>query len=157
MDNKVIVTNMASGMTVLKMSNMNVRIVWERKGAKKPVPFDILEQAMYHPGNERLLRSGILYIEDMETKIKLGLEEEDTKEPTKIIVLSDAQMKRYLTVMPLVEFEKNVKELSVDQCKELVSFAVKNGIDAYEKGKILKEITNLDLTTMLAIRRAEVE
>jgi hypothetical protein len=37
-----------------------------------------------------MLTKGILYIDDMEAKIELGLESPDAKQPENIIVLNDA-------------------------------------------------------------------
>lgn len=154
---KVIVTSMTSGTTILKLQDSNFRCVWERRGAKKPVPYEVLEQAMYSPGAEYLFRSGSLMIEDMAVKVALGLEKEGTKTPTQVITLTDAQMKRYLTVAPISELKDIVKKISVDQCREMVHYGVKNKIDAYEQSKVLEERTGLSLTKMLATRRAEEE
>lgn len=157
MDKKVIVTSMSTGTVLLKLDDPQFKAIWERRGAKKPIPFSILEQAMYSPGAERLFKSGALMIEDMEAKIALGLEKEGTQQPTAVISLTDAQMKRYLTVAPIHEFKGLLKTISQDQCRELVYFAVKNKIDAYEQGKLLKERVGLDLTKMIATRRAGEE
>lgn len=154
---KVIVTSMNSGRIGIKIENPAFSCIWERRGAKKPVPFEILEQALYIPGVERMFKSGALFIEDMDTKIALGLESEGAKEPTQILALNDAQIKRYLTVAPISELKELVKKLSVDQCREIVHYAVKNKIDAYQQSKVLEERTGLSITKMLANRRAEEE
>lgn len=154
---KVIVTSMCSGRVGIHLDNPPFKCIWERRGAKKPVPYEVLEQAMYSPGTERMLRAGVLMIDDMAVKIALGLEKEGTKTPTQVITLTDAQMKRYLTVAPISELKDLVKRISVDQCREMIHYGVKNKIDAYEQSKVLEERTGLSLTKMLATRRAEEE
>ena len=52
-----------------------------------------------------MIDSGMLYIEDMAVKKELGLEPEDAKEPVNIIVLSDKEMRHYIT-MPLAQFKE---------------------------------------------------
>ena len=61
---------------------------------------DALSEAMYEPGVASMFRKGILYIEDMDTKKELGLEPDGATEPENIIVLTGAQMTRYLKVAP---------------------------------------------------------
>ena len=60
----------------IDVPDLHLKRLWERKGAKKSIPLDVLREAIYDPSVEYLLREGILYIEDLDTKIELGLEDE---------------------------------------------------------------------------------
>ena len=104
-----------------------------------------------------MFRTGMLYIEDMEVKKELGLEPEDATEPENIIVLSDAEMKRYLTVLPLHEFKEKLANLSIEQKKNMVDYAVENEIINLEKCELLKEATGLNIVRMIELNRQNKE
>jgi hypothetical protein len=122
MDDKVMVTSMVGG--TISASALNHK-VWNKKGQKLPVSKDILREAIYEPGIEYMFKNGILYIEDMDFKIELGLEAEGTKTPTQIIPMDEKYMTRVLKLMPISEMKKSIDEMSMVQKQELVDFAVK--------------------------------
>ena len=153
MDKKVKVKNLISQRVVLSLPELRLRRVWEKKGAVMLIPYEQLEEAMYSPGVENMFREGILGIDDMETKIALGLEEEGATEPTNIIILSDQELKRYLTVMPAFEFKEKVKDLPRQQIMELVNYAIANEIANFEKSEILKQYTGIDVISAIKLNR----
>ena len=81
MNERVIVTSMVSGRIGLVLPRMHINKVWPKKGTKLPVEKDILREAIYEPGVEYLFKQGLLYIDDMDFKIELGLESEEAKKP----------------------------------------------------------------------------
>lgn len=153
MDKKVKVKNLVSQRVVLSLPELRLRRVWEKKGAVMLIPYEQLEEAMYSPGVENMFKEGILGIDDMETKIALGLEEEGATEPTNIIILSDQELKRYLTVMPAFEFKEKVKDLPRQQVMELVNYAIANEIANFEKSEILKQYTGIDVISAIKLNR----
>lgn len=153
MEDKVKITNLISNRVVLNVPEMRLKRVWEKKGAVKVVPFKDLEEAIYNPGVETLFKEGILGIDDMEVKIKLGLEPEQAKEPVNIVTLTDQQRKRYLTVMPLFEFKEKVKELPYEQIKELARYAVENEIAEFDKSEVIKQLTDIDIIGTIQLNR----
>lgn len=157
MDNKVKIKNLVSSIVSIDVPDARLKRVWEKKGAVKTIPFEQLEEAMYDPGVEALFSSGILGIDDMETKQKLGLEPEDAKEPVNIIILDDQQRKRYLTVMPLSEFKVEIKKLPIEQIKELAQFAIENELVDFDKDSILKEMVNIDVIKTIELNKADQE
>ena len=76
MNDKVMVTSMVSGIISLNQPQHRLVKTWPKKGTKLPVDKDALREAIYEPGVEAIFREGILYIDDMDFKIELGLEEE---------------------------------------------------------------------------------
>ena len=80
---------------------------------------------------------------------ELGFTEEGFGEASKI--LNDFQRKRYMTVMPLNEFKKEVSELSYEQIMELAEFAIENGYTDIDKSNYIKSIVGRDIvkTTLL--------
>ena len=121
---KVIVTNMVNRRVGMTLPDLHFKRNWEKKGAKKPIDLEILEQAIYDPGVEYMFRQGILAIDDMEVKKFLGLEPEDATEPENIIILTDAQRKRYLTVAPISELKEIMKSISDEQRLEMANYAI---------------------------------
>lgn len=129
--------------------------VWERKGTVRQIEFDTLRELSYNPGVWNMFLMGVLYIDDMEAKIELGLEDPDSKEPEKIIVLSDVQRKRYLTVMPIQEFKQNCEKLGLNELNNLVDYAIDNEIINYDKASFLKQLTQRDIIKTIELNRAD--
>lgn len=157
MENKVKVVNLISSRVNINIPDIRLNRVWERKGAIKVIPFDQLEEAMYNPGVEALFREGILGIDDLEIKKALGLEPDDATEPVNIIVLNDNQRKRYLTVMPTSEFKAKVKELPIEQVRELAKYAIDNEIAAFDKAEIIKKMIGTDIIGTIQLNKADTE
>jgi len=82
MENKQVeLISMVDAYVGIDVPDLHLKRLWERKGAKKKIPFEVLKEAIYDPSVDYLLRQGILYIEDLDVKIELGLEDEEAKEP----------------------------------------------------------------------------
>lgn len=157
MEEKVRVVNLISSRVNIDLPEVRLKRIWEKRGAVKTIPFEQLEEAMYNPGVEALFKEGILGIEDLETKKRLGLEPEDATEPVNIITLDDIQRKRYLTVMPLTEFKNKIKELPLEQIRELAQFAIDNELVDFEKSEIIKKITGTDIIGTIQMNKADKE
>ena len=157
MENKqVMITNTIKARVGINVPDLLLKRVWEKKGVKKPVEFNLLQQAFYDPSVEYLFREGILYIDDMEVKIALGLEHEGAEAPN-IVVLSDNELNRYLTVMPAFEFKEKVKALGREQLQALVDYAIENELTPYDKCEFLKEITQTDIIRAVQLNRDNKE
>lgn len=157
MDNKVKVVNLISSRVNINVPELSLRRIWEKKGAVKTIPLEQLEEAMYNPGVEALFTDGILGIDDMEVKKYLGLEPEDAEEPVNIIILDDAQRKRYLTVLPLHEFKEKIKELPLEQVRELAQYAIQNEIANFDKAEVIKKMIGTDIIASIQLNKADQE
>ncbi len=157
MEKKVKVVNLISSRVNINVPDIRLSRVWEKKGAVKVIPFEQLEEALYNPGVEALFREGILGIDDLEVKKKLGLEPEDATEPVNIIVLDDDQRKRYLTVMPTVEFKSKLQELPLEQVRELAQYAIENEIANFDKAEIIKKMIGTDIIGSIQLNKADKE
>ena len=154
MDDKVMVTSMVGG--TISASALNHR-VWNKKGQKLPVNKDILREAIYEPGIEYMFKNGILYIEDMDFKIELGLEAEGTKTPTQIIPMDEKYMTRVLKLMPVSEMKKAIDEMSMVQKQELVDFAVKQNDIQLDRIKIVSDKCGVDVLKAIELNRQKGE
>ena len=157
METKVKVENLISSRVNIVIPELSLRRVWEKKGAVKTIPLEQLEEAMYNPGVEALFRDGTLGIEDMEVKKYLGLEPEDAEEPVNIIILNDQQRKRYLTVMPVAEFKEKIRELPIEQVRELAQYAIQNEIANFDKAEIIKKMVGTDIIATIQLNKADQE
>ena len=127
---------------------------WDRKGTIREIDFDTLQELSYNVGVWNMFLSGILYIDDMEAKIALGLEEEGTEEPTNVIVLTDKQRERYLKVAPLHDLKEICAKLSKTEIDSLIDYAVEHEIINYDKCTYLKQLTGKDIIKMIESNRA---
>lgn len=144
----------------IDVPDLHLKRLWERKGAKKSIPLDVLREAIYDPSVDYLLRQGILYINDLDVKIELGLEEESAREPgaqLNIQLLKDEEMNRLLNIVPIYDFKTKVKELKKEQLQTLVDYAVTHEITNFEKCEYLKELTGQDIIRTVQLNHDEKE
>ena len=152
MDDKVMVTSMVGG--TISVSALNHR-VWNKKGQKLPVSKDILREAIYEPGVEYMFKKGILYIEDMDFKIELGLEAEGTKAPTEILPMDEKFMNRVLKLMPVPEMKTTIDKMTMVQKQELVDFAVKQNDISLDRIKIVSDKCGVDILKTISLVQTE--
>ena len=148
---KVKIINMVDHVVHVGSDELRFNRTWPRKDAVVTVDSDLLNELMYDPGFEYMIRTGILYIEDMEVKKELGLEPEDAIEPENIIVLNDAQRKDLMIRVPIAEFEEKVNKLGKEQQKALVDYAIEHRYGDFEKSKILKNLTGRDVVKAIQL------
>lgn len=155
MENKQItLVSMVDGRVGINVPDLRLKRLWEQKGSKKKVAFDVLQEAFYDPSVEYLIKQGMLYVDDKEARIALGLEEnEEGAQP--IQMLKDEEINRLLTVVPTFEFRQRMKELTKEQIKSIVDYAVKHEITAYDKCEILKEYSEVDIIKTVQFNNEE--
>lgn len=158
MENKKIkVKNLVNGRVGITLPDLRLNVNWDRKGQTRLIDFDTLQEALYDYGTEYMFKEGMLGIDDMETKIALGLEPEGATEPQFIKVLDDDQMKRMMTVMPIFEFKKELETIPREQILNLVDYAVQNEYSDIKKCDVLKEITGIDVISAIRLNREDKE
>ena len=153
----VTIVSTVNGIVGIYLPDLRFRKEWTKKGQKQKIDKELLQDIMYDTGSEYMFRTGMLYIEDMEVKKELGLEPQDAEKPTNIIVLDEKQMIRYLTVLPVHEFKEKVKDLSIEQARNLVDYAVQKEMINIDKSEILKDITGLNALAMIQTNRKNKE
>ena len=150
MSKKVMVKSNSNATVVYHLPDLGFTRTFEKKGAVKPIPFDVLAQGMYNEGAEAMFKLGILTIEDKETRIELGLEEE-------VFILDDNQKRRLLTIAPLHDLKETCKKMNEQQIFELVYFAIDNELGNFDKASFLKEVTNIDIIEAIKLNKAAKE
>ena len=154
---KVTVISTVNGTIGIYLPDLRFKKEWTKKGQRHQIDKELLQDIMYDSGSEYMFKTGMLYIEDMKVKKEIGLEPDDASEPVNIIVLDEKQMQRYLTVMPLREFKDKVKELSIEQVKNLVDYAVEKENISFDKSEYLEKITGLNAMQMIQLNRKNKE
>ena len=154
MSEKIYVESLSNSVVCIDLPQLRLRKEWTRRGQKIPVDREALAEAIFDPGVEYMFKKGILYIEDLEFKKEIGLEDYDATEPTKIVPMTEQQMKRYLTVMPLQELEGALNKLSSEQKRELAAYAVQNElVGDLARTDILNKVCGVDLYKSLSLKR----
>ena len=150
MNDKVMVTSMVGG--TISSASLEHR-VWNKKGQKLPVSKDVLREAIYEPGVEYMFKKGILYIDDMEMKIELGLEAPGTTTPTEVLPVDDKYLNRVLKLMPVPEMKAAIDKMSIVQKQELVDYASKQNDIQLDRLAIVSEKCNVDILKTIELNR----
>ena len=157
MNERVMVTSMVSGNVGLTLPHLRVNKTWPKKGTKLPIDKDILREAIYEPGVEYMFKNGILYIDDMDFKIELGLEAEGAKVPTAVIPVDEKYLERVLKRMPVAEMKQVVKAMNDNQKRELIDYAAEQNDIQIDRISALKELVNVDLFKVIELKRQKGE
>lgn len=152
MNDRVIVTSMVNGNVGLTLPHLRLNKTWPKKGTKLPVEKEILREAIFDPGVEYMFKNGILYIEDMEFKIELGLEPEGAKAPTTIIPVDEKYLERILKRMPIAEMKQTIKGMNETQRREVIDYATAQNDIQLDRLNALKDITGIDLFKVIELK-----
>lgn len=142
---KIKVISQTRGSIGVRCQEANFQHRWPKKGASILIPFGTLEQLMFDQGFENMVRTGVLYIDDMDAKIELGLEPAGATKPQNIIILSDDEMRACMVTMNFNDFKEKVNSLNREQLLNLCDYAIDNHLANYEKTQYLKQITGKDI------------
>ena len=161
-DKKVAVISKTNAQVTLSLPEYKFERTWAKKNSKILINKEMLAEAMFDPGVEYLFKQGLLYIEDMDIKKDLNLEDPDATEPENIIVLNDSQMRRLLTVAPVNEMKSVAKKMGKEQLNEFAQFAIELGDISLERSEIIKEIAKrygieLDVARSILLRKQAEE
>ena len=157
MNERVMVTSMVSGRIGLVLPRLHINKVWPKKNTKLPVEKDVLREAIYEPGVEYMFKQGLLYIDDMDFKIELGLEEEGTKAPTNVIPMDEKYMSRVLKLMPIAEMKKAITAMNDNQKRELIDFASEQNDISFDRMDVIKKLTGIDVVKVIELKRSKEE
>ena len=157
MNERVMVTSMVSGRIGLVLPRLHINKVWPKKGTNLPVEKEVLREAIYEPGVEYMFKQGLLYIDDMDFKIELGLEEEGTKAPTNVIPMDEKYMSRVLKLMPIAEMKKAIGGMNDNQKRELIDFASEQNDISFDRMDVIKKLTGIDVVKVIELKRSKGE
>lgn len=154
---KVKVISKVSHRVIVKSRDLHFSREWAKKDSVVAIDKEILDELMYDPGFKYMIDTGILYIEDMDVKKDLGIEPIDADEPINIIILSDDEMRQYMTIMTFSLFKEKVRKLGYEQLNSLIDFAISNKYMDYDKCHFLKEISGRDIIQAIRLEAQDKE
>ena len=154
---KIKVVNTTTSKVSVNVPSVPFKHEWLGQNAFFMIPQETLEQILFDPGVEYMFKTGMLYIEEMETKQELGLEPVEAKEPVNIIVLTDKERRYYMVNMPFDEFKKKVDQLNREQATLLAEYAIANRLADIDKSDYLKEKTGRDIYQAIRLSRQNQE
>jgi len=145
MSDKIKVISQYDGRCGIDNSDLRISRRWPARGSYVMFDKEVLEELMYDQAFKNMVEEGYLYIEDMDIKKELGIEEEEATTPA-IIYLSDKELERFWKIMPLTQFKVEAKKLTKVQLDSLADFAIKHGDDgSIQKANYLTEISGRNI------------
>lgn len=153
---KINVVSTVNSTVVVNDPQIRFHRTWERRGTVREIEWDTLRELSYGAGFWNMVKSGILYIDDMDAKIELGLEPPSAKQPQNIIVLTDDQRQRYLTVAPLRDLKEICGKLTQVELNNLVDYAIEKEIINYDKSKYLEELTGRNIIKTIELNKLDI-
>lgn len=157
MEGKINIVCMVDNTVLVNIPEFHFRHEWKGRGTKFAVPKEIVEQMTYDQGARYMFDTGMLYIEDMNEKIDLGLEPDGATEPQNIIVLKDSDMNRYARFVPFVEFKDTLDKVSIEQVRNLAQFMIDNKIFDIDKFDYIKKRTGRDCLKAIELEKKDKE
>lgn len=157
MEGKIKIICTSNAIVGVKLPEYHFSHDWVGKGSFFYVTKEIAEAMTYDPGARYMLDTGMLYIEDLEQKIELGLEPEGAVEPERIIVLSENDMNRYMRFVPMAEFKEKMDHVSTEQVLSLAQYAIKNQIFDLNKFDYIKKRVGIDCIEAIKMERQDKE
>lgn len=154
---KINVTSTAIGEVSVFQPSIPFRMSWPAKGSSRAIEEEIIEQLLYIPGFKRMIDAGVLYIEDMDAKKRLGIEPEDATEPVNVIVLSDQDKNKYLKMYSVDKFKEEIKKLSYEQLIDLADYAIENKIADFDKSEVLEKACGKNIIKGIQLARQNKE
>lgn len=157
MGEKVTVISNSRNVVSVCIPDLKLKKSWARKGAKVLIDKDILEEAMFDPGVEYMFKSGLLYVQDVKTKIDLGLEPEGAT-ASKNVFMSDEEKEEYMSSKKQAwQLEEKLKELSHEGKRDFCDYVVEHELFDSKKSNIIKKICGVDTVHAIQMKHANEE
>ena len=144
----------ASDATVVVNSPSTMVVkTWNKRGAFHLIPRDALLQSFYNSSLEYLIKNGLLIVEDKGFLVEVGLVE-DSEDIC--IELTEALMKKYISVIPTFELEANLKKLSSYQINDLVNYAISHSVDLkMDRIELLNKYSGKNILKAIELYKAD--
>lgn len=149
-DKRVKITSKIKGIVIIADPNIPFRREWSKKGQVQSIPMDILQDLIYQEGVNELFSQGVLYIDDQEDRIELGLETAGIV--PNVQMYTENQMLGALVGTP-ADIEKMIKKLPKAQVEEFIELAVDKEITDMAKVDVIKKLTGRDIIKLVQYNR----
>lgn len=149
------VTNTTNHSVLIQLPDIKFRRTWQKESSIK-VDIEVLREAIYDIGFKAFIDEGVLFIEEKEIRVELGLEEEDAEKPF-ITILKPMQMTRLIKAATVDEFKSTLSEITKEQALSLVDLAIGEKSISMDKLMALKEKTGIDVVKAIELERQNEE
>lgn len=149
------VTNTTNHSVLIQLPDIKFRRTWQKESSIK-VDIEVLREAIYDIGFKAFIDEGVLFIEEKEIRVELGLEEEDAEKPF-ITILKPMQMTRLIKAATVDEFKSTLSEITKEQALSLVDLAISEKSISMDKLMALKEKTGIDVVKAIELERQNEE
>lgn len=148
---KINVKNTTNKSVLVILREQHFTRTWAPEATLK-VSYEILEEGVFDKGFRTLINKGILFIDNTEARVELGLQDPDV--PSTITILNKSQMLRMLRVDTLAAFKTALQGVTKEQCLSLVDLAITEKVYDMEKSEVLKDLCGVDFIKNLQMNAA---
>ena len=129
---------------------------WNKRNSFHLIPRDTLMQTYYNSCLEKLVRKGILVIEDKAFLIEVGLIEDEQTHT--VFELTETMMQKCISTMPLWELEQTLGKLSEHQINDLAAYAIQHGTELkMDRIEMLGKASHKNILKAIELHKASQE
>lgn len=140
---KVTVKSMVNYSVGLNIPDLRFKRDFTKEGETKTIDFDTLFEGVTSLGVRTLFDEGILYIENKQDRIDLGLEEEG--QPERFRILNRGQILKLLKVDPVSKLQETLETLPREQINRIAEVAIEEKFTDFEKCNVIKKFCGIDV------------
>lgn len=116
---------------------------WESESEVKSIDFNVLYEGLFINGVKTLFDEGVLYIENEQDRIDLGLQEPgDTKT---MQLMNNGQILKLLKLDSAAKLKEVLKNSPREQITKIAEVAINERITDYEKCTLIKKACGIDV------------
>lgn len=140
---KVTVKSMVNYSVGLNIPDLRFKRDFTKEGETKAIDFDTLFEGVTSLGVRTLFDEGILYIDNKQDRIDLGLEEEG--QPERFRILNRGQILKLLKVDPISKLQETLETLPREQINRIAEVAIEEKFTDFEKCNVIKKFCGIDV------------
>lgn len=141
---KVTVKSMVNYSVGLNIPDLRFKRDFTKEGETKTIDFDTLFEGVTSLGVRTLFDEGILYIDNKQDRIDLGLEEEEGQ-PERFRILNRGQILKLLKVDPISKLQETLETLPREQINRIAEVAIEEKFTDFEKCNVIKKFCGIDV------------
>lgn len=140
---KVTVKSMVNYSVGLNIPDLRFKRDFTKEGETKTIDFDTLFEGVTSLGVRTLFDEGILYIDNKQDRIDLGLEEEG--QPERFRILNRGQILKLLKVDHISKLQETLETLPREQINRIAEVAIEEKFTDFEKCNVIKKFCGIDV------------
>lgn len=140
---KVTVKSMVNYSVGLNIPDLRFKRDFTKEGETKTIDFDTLFEGVTSLGVRTLFDEGILYIDNKQDRIDLGLEEEG--QPERFKILNRGQILKLLKVDPISKLQETLEILPREQINRIAEVAIEEKFTDFDKCNVIKKFCGIDV------------